>query len=114
LRAEPACVTLGCGPERKHTTSTKLGDTMTLDELLAVPILGNHNDDSALLNELSAFAMDARNQIADRAKALRQINKVMGITEPDMIDSFLVANEVRSMQKLFGEDFHFYFPHAER
>lgn len=85
---------------------------MLIADLLARPHYGCHIQEQAdLLNDLTAFAMDARNSMADRAKAIQRIDEVTGLPAEEKYDAAVVQRFVNQTAEFFGEDIEVYFPH---
>jgi hypothetical protein len=69
----------------------------TLDAILATPITGNAYGDHDLWQELYAVALSRSQPIADRAKAIRHMDKLTGVPESEGIpDEILVPSFVES------------------
>jgi hypothetical protein len=75
---------------------------MTLAELKAIKIIGNANNDMALLIGLSDFTLDESQPMEDRIEALRYLNcDVMG--EHVVIEEADVVEFVELSKSLMGE-----------
>lgn len=69
---------------------------LTADEIINLPIKGNHHADSRILDYCNEFVMAPSSSVQDSAKVLRHVNdKVMGCgTAPEMSDIDLVLTYV--------------------
>lgn len=84
----------GCAPASAHGNSLFDGvqlimktKTFTIVELEALPVRGNHMQDSGLFNACHDFIVDEKNAMADRIRALQIIDRAMGLGTADRVDA---------------------------
>lgn len=82
------------------------------DLLVAKPYAGNHHSDSALLTELTEYYMDFRNPEDNRIAAVRRVDVIMGISQPNVTDADILESAVIAVKDMCGEDGQRMFPHA--
>jgi hypothetical protein len=70
----------------------------TIEQLLAVEVIGNAFSDGDLWSALYTFADDTTNSIADRARAIRQMDKLTGENESDGFDDATLVKDYETMR----------------
>ncbi len=70
---------------------------VTIEQLEAFPIRGNFDQDSDLLDACHDFIVNEKNPMADRIRALKVVDQVMGVESEDEIDETAVLEFVSEM-----------------
>lgn len=85
--------------------------TLDLERLLAEPAGPQHDDPR---HDLNAYAADSRNSLADRVRALRRLDEIMGTFDTATgTDQEIVTKFVKDTYTYFGDDAVVYFKHIE-